>query len=195
MAFSSSAPRGKAKWPAATLLPNFEFFDLSALSAGTVRCPSPDLDLHVRPYGAFAASPCRGGASGVADPAASRVWCRVGHLARGASGPYEPSSRQRRLPFTAADLQRPCWARQVGASAFTFPSGLVSAPGVLETPGRRECSWTHVNHGSPDGLGWIISESDRPTFAFDRRCPGPVLALFASAGRVEASRSLEMLPG
>ncbi|KAG9438638.1 hypothetical protein H6P81_021414 [Aristolochia fimbriata] len=47
MAFSSSRAQGKAQVARATLLPNSSFLIFHAL-CGTVRCPSPDLDLPVR---------------------------------------------------------------------------------------------------------------------------------------------------
>ncbi|KAG9438596.1 hypothetical protein H6P81_021468 [Aristolochia fimbriata] len=110
-------------------------FLIFPLSAGTVRCPSPDLDLHRRPYGGFCWLRHARRGIGVADSAQRRSGAFVGHLA---SGAFRPG--QLHMMYSPFETRRPdpCASRvqagAIGRRAFTFPSGLVSAPGVLETP-------------------------------------------------------------
>ncbi|KAG9438642.1 hypothetical protein H6P81_021418 [Aristolochia fimbriata] len=166
MAFSSSRAQGKAQVARATLLPNSSFLIFHAL-CGTVQCPSPDLDLPVRRLWRLCCFAMHaGGASAACGPRRACEWCAL-DMREWCFRPYEPSSRRAVFPSLhgppAALLGRwhspGAWAAQSGVSVY-FPLRLSLAPG----------------------------ESDRPTFAFDRRCPWPGAGLFASA--CLASRSL-----
>ncbi|KAG9438595.1 hypothetical protein H6P81_021467 [Aristolochia fimbriata] len=132
---------------------------------GTVRCPSPDLDLHVRRLWRFADRHARGGHRASRTAAASRV-VHVGHALSGASGHYEPSSRQRHLPFThrgppAALLGR--W-HSPGACVF-FPERAASPLMYSPFETRRPDPWSAGTGG----------RNRRPRFSFpsglvSRRC-------------------------
>ncbi|KAG9438648.1 hypothetical protein H6P81_021424 [Aristolochia fimbriata] len=147
-----------------------------------------------------------------------RVVC-VGHARVWCFRPYEPSSRRAVFPslhgppaallgrwhspahmmYSPFETRRPdpvscasAGEAQSGVSVY-FPLRLSLRPGVLGNARTPQCSWTHVN--AAVRWTWLDSqsESDRPTFAFDRRCPWPGAGF--SHRRVGVAVSQRMLPG
>ncbi|KAG9438352.1 hypothetical protein H6P81_021708 [Aristolochia fimbriata] len=173
----------RPKWPPATLLPNFEFL-IFPLSAGPFGAPSPDLDLPVRRLWRLCCCFAMRAGHRRRGQRRRREWCRVGHarvvlpalplkpVARTrvrASAGAAQSRRQRLLSLRLSLRARVCARKRPDAAVFMDP----------------------CESRQSDGLGWIKSESDRPTFAFDRRCPWPGAAGAFRIIGVLASRSLE----
>ncbi|KAG9438345.1 hypothetical protein H6P81_021717 [Aristolochia fimbriata] len=165
---------------------NSRFFDLSALS-GTVRCPSPDLDLPVRRlwrlcFAIPRAGHRRRGLWRVASGATLDI------LASGASGPYEPSWQPSSLlsPRTSSGLvggwHSPEMRRvQSGVSVY-FPPGLVSRGWCSKRPDARvfmdpcesrRSRWTWLSQKS---------ESDRLNFCFRPSIPTARIGAYHGIG-------------
>ncbi|KAG9438633.1 hypothetical protein H6P81_021409 [Aristolochia fimbriata] len=175
------------RWPSALLargkgpsgprdpFAQLEFLIFHAL-CGTVRCPSPDLDLPVRRLWRLCCFAMRGRGIGRADRRRVRV-VHVGHAREWCFRPlpmmYSPFETRRPDPCRAS-----AGRAQSGVSVY-FPLRLSLRPGVLGNARTPQCSWTHVN--AAVRWTWLDSqsESDRPTFAFDRRCPWPGAGLFS----------------
>ncbi|KAG9438804.1 hypothetical protein H6P81_021209 [Aristolochia fimbriata] len=149
-----------------------EFFDLSRSLRDRSVPPLPILTCLCGAYGAFAASPCTGRGIGRADQRRARASGARWTCASGASGREAQSGVSVYFPLRLSLSARVC-----AASA--------------RTP---QCSWTHVN--AAVRWTWLDSqsESDRPTFAFDRRCPWPGAGAFR-IGVLASSVSQRMLPG
>ncbi|KAG9444620.1 hypothetical protein H6P81_015960 [Aristolochia fimbriata] len=127
------------RWPSALLQPcgkgpsgpcdpfaQLRVFSIFHALCGTVRCPSPDLDLHCGgTFGAFAGFAMHGGASGVriGGVASGACWTCAG----GASGRM---SRRvvARSSLHCTDLPRPCWVAGIPLVLVCFNPERGSSP-------------------------------------------------------------------